>query len=239
MTNFAGLIFISLTIQWTFVSNGMSMLDIFHHVFKFITYTQHKKAQAKEEFPLPYVDDYPFDHGYYQSFAIVCFSMGLLFSGVMPPISFFLTIFFFFKYYIDKYNLVLVYNREFESGGIIVKKQVLPLLFLSLYLFQTMNMMYFSFKDPGFRQGGLVYITIQTIVILVLKTYIEEKIREDKQRLMLIETDRQEVSEEVAAGSKTGQDKQKPVKRVLAPYGFGNERAESEAALIPKTGEYE
>ncbi len=39
MANFAGLIFITLTLQWTFISNGMSMLDIFHHVFKFITYT--------------------------------------------------------------------------------------------------------------------------------------------------------------------------------------------------------
>ncbi len=113
--------------------------------------------------------------------------MGLLFSGVQPPVSFFLTLFFFFKYYIDKYNLVLVYNREFESGGIIVKKQVLPLLFLSLYLFQILNTIYFSLKNAGFLKGGLVYITLQTLTILVVKTYIDEKRREDKQKLMLLE----------------------------------------------------
>jgi len=65
----------------------------------------------------------------------VVFSLGLIFSAVLPPVSFLLAIYFFFKYYIDKYNLVLVYNRDFESGGFIVKKQVLPLLFMSLYLF--------------------------------------------------------------------------------------------------------
>ena len=81
------------------------------------------------------MDDYAFDLGYFQSQTIVIFSLGIIFSAVMPPISFFLMIFFFFRYYIDKYNLIFVYNREFEGKGIIVKKQVLPLLLLALYLF--------------------------------------------------------------------------------------------------------
>ncbi len=85
--------------------------------------------------------------------------MGLIFSVVLPPVGMFLTLYFFFKYYIDKYNLVLVYNREFESGGMIVKKEVLPLLFLSLYLFQILNMIYFSLKNPRYLQGGLIYLS--------------------------------------------------------------------------------
>jgi hypothetical protein len=120
--NFALPTFITLAINWTFVSNGVTMLDIVHHIFKFLMYWQHKKAQENEEHPMPFVDEYPFDHGYFQALAIVVFSLGLTFSAVLPPVSFFLTLYFFFKYYIDKYNLVLVYNREFESGGIIVKK---------------------------------------------------------------------------------------------------------------------
>lgn len=81
------------------------------------------------------MDDYGFDLGYFQSNAIVIFCMGLIFTCSIPLISFFLSFFFFFRYYIDKYNLIFVYNREFEGGGIIVKKQVQPLLILSLYLF--------------------------------------------------------------------------------------------------------
>ena len=113
--------------------------------------------------------------------------MGLTFSAVLHLVSFFLTLYFFFKYYIDKYNLVLVYNREFESGGIIVKKQVIPLLFLSLYLFQILNMVYFSLKDPRYLQGGLIFISVQTLALIFLKSYVGNKRRGDKVRLMQIE----------------------------------------------------
>lgn len=65
MANFAGLIFIVVCINWTFLSNGVSMLDIVHHIFKFFAYLSHKKAMAKEEHPMPFVDDYPFDLGYF------------------------------------------------------------------------------------------------------------------------------------------------------------------------------
>ena len=95
--NFALPTFITLAINWTFVSNGVTMLDIVHHIFKFLMYWQHKKAQENEEHPMPFVDEYPFDHGYFQALAIVVFSLGLTFSAVLPPVSFFLTLYFFFK----------------------------------------------------------------------------------------------------------------------------------------------
>jgi|LauGreDrversion4_2_1035121.scaffolds.fasta_scaffold84728_3 hypothetical protein len=44
MANFAGLIFIQLCINWTFLSNGVTMLDIMHSIVKFFTYIKHKKA---------------------------------------------------------------------------------------------------------------------------------------------------------------------------------------------------
>jgi len=47
--------------------------------------------------------------------------MGLIFSGTCPPISIFAMLFFAIKYYIDKYNLTFVYNKEFEGGGAIKK----------------------------------------------------------------------------------------------------------------------
>jgi hypothetical protein len=60
--------------------------------------------------------------------------MGLIFAGTMPLISVFAMLFFVIKYYIDKYNLTFVYNKEFEGGGVI-KKQVLPFMLFSIYLF--------------------------------------------------------------------------------------------------------
>ena len=92
----------------------------------------HKQSQKKEVEKKPFIDDYAFDMGYHQSYSIVIFCMILIFSGVDPLISIFGLAFFSFKYYIDKYNLSFVYQREFEGGGVI-KKQVLPLMLLSLY----------------------------------------------------------------------------------------------------------
>jgi len=43
-------------------------------------------------------------------------------------------LFFAIKYFIDKYNLTFVYNKEFEGGGVI-KKQVLPFMLFSIYFF--------------------------------------------------------------------------------------------------------
>jgi len=60
--------------------------------------------------------------------------MGLIFSGTTPLISIFSMLFFAIKYFIDKYNLTFVYNKEFEGGGVI-KKQVLPFMLFSIYFF--------------------------------------------------------------------------------------------------------
>lgn len=68
-----------------------------------------KQSQKKEVEKKPFIDDYAFDLGYYQSQSIVIFCMIMIFSGVNPLITIFGFTFFFFKYYIDKYNLTFVY----------------------------------------------------------------------------------------------------------------------------------
>jgi hypothetical protein len=42
--NFANEIFITLTIQLAFISNGIQLLDISHHIVKFFKYLKYKKA---------------------------------------------------------------------------------------------------------------------------------------------------------------------------------------------------
>jgi len=110
------------------------LLDIPHHLIKIIKYFFHQRAQKKEENPKPFIDDFAFDLGYHQSYSIVIFCMGLIFSGTDPLISIFSMLFFAIKYFIDKYNLTFVYNKEFEGGGVI-KKQVLPFMLFSIYFF--------------------------------------------------------------------------------------------------------
>lgn len=65
LTNFVNFLFLNLSIQWAFITNGIQLLDIPHHLVKFLKVWFHKRAQKKEENPRPYVDEYPFDLGYY------------------------------------------------------------------------------------------------------------------------------------------------------------------------------
>ena len=113
--------FLRFTIQLTFISNGIQLLDIPHHSIKILKYVIYRIKQRKEIIKQPFVDDFAYDLGYYQSQTIVVFAMGLIFSGTMPLISLFATMFFGIRYYIEKYNLTFAYNKEFEGGGVIKK----------------------------------------------------------------------------------------------------------------------
>lgn len=97
------------------------MLDIPHSFVKFFKYMSYKRAIKKDPNPKPFKDDFAYDLGYYQSQSIVIFCLGLIFSCTIPMISLFTCTFFVFKYWIEKYNLVFAYNKEFEGGGVIKK----------------------------------------------------------------------------------------------------------------------
>ena len=112
--------------------------------------------------------------------------MGLTFSGTTPLISVFCWLFFYLKYYIDKYNLTFVYNREFEGRGVI-KKQVLPFMLLSIYIFQLLNMGYFTIFHHNYFKGSLIYITFQSIGLIFLLEYYRGKKRLAKQSLAKLE----------------------------------------------------
>jgi hypothetical protein len=106
--------------------------------------------------------------------------MGLIFSATMPLISLFMTLFFTIRYYIEKYNLTFSYNKEFEGGGVI-KKQVLPFMLLSIYLFEFINLGYFSYKfGNSFFYWGMFLIGGQTLVLLFLNALYNFK--KNKQR---------------------------------------------------------
>src|SRR4051812_35142643 len=105
----------------------------------------HNRKAKKSLIQRPFVDDYAFDLGYHHSYSLVIFTIGLIFCPIVPLISIFGFIFFLIKYYVDKYNLTFVYNKEFEGGGVI-KKKVLPYTIFSMYVFQTLNLGFFTLK---------------------------------------------------------------------------------------------
>ena len=107
----------------------------------------------------PYVDDIPFDLGERQAQSAVYFAMGLFFSGTQPLQTVFTCMFFVMKYHVEKYNLIFVYNKQFDTKGILWKP-TLRLMLIILYIFQMMQIGYFSLRDPLFFLGGMIYLLI-------------------------------------------------------------------------------
>lgn len=106
--------FLKYIIQCTFMTNIVQVLDIPHYL-----YIRMKKlfmsSNIYEEEEVE--DDWYFDLGYHFAFSITIFTVIFLFSAAVPLIPLFGFLFFTFKYFIDKYNFVFVYNTEFESRG--------------------------------------------------------------------------------------------------------------------------
>ena len=61
-----------------------------------------------------------------------------MFSVTMPIVSIFAVIFFFMRYYIEKYNFLFVYQQEYESSGGTRTHLIRYQIFIVL-LFQLIN----------------------------------------------------------------------------------------------------
>ena len=83
--------------------------------------------------------------------------------------SFFATLFFYFKYLVDKYNLIFVYFENYESGGNIRKTVTTYMIFnLLFYLFVTVS--FFTIKfDDAFLWGGIV------LGVVIVGVYVQQK----------------------------------------------------------------
>jgi hypothetical protein len=126
--------YIKFIIQLTFISNGFWLVDFFHRGQTWLLMKLHERKESDSEVKTPFRDDYQFDLGYHQSYSIVVMLNCLLFCPLVPLISFFAFFFFFIKYHVDKYNLVFVYFKIYESGGKIRKNVTNFMLFTLIFI---------------------------------------------------------------------------------------------------------
>jgi calcium permeable stress-gated cation channel len=153
-------VFLKLIIQLTFVTNGLTLLDAPHRIMKFIGQWLHEREQSESLLKTQYRDEYEYDLGYNQSYVMVIFLICLLFSAVVPIISVFAWAYFAFKYRVDKYNLVFLYYRRFESGGSIRQLVKSFMLFnIFLYMFVMVSFYGYKFADSAYYWLGII-ITI-------------------------------------------------------------------------------
>ena len=95
--------FVSYVMQVTFLSNCIQLLDLPHFLVKTFKYYL-RSFQMR-----PFKDDWFFDLGYYTSYTSTLSLLCLLFCVAMPIMSFFAAFFFWFRFYIEKYNMLFVY----------------------------------------------------------------------------------------------------------------------------------
>lgn len=129
----------------------------------------HEARQKNSAFRTPFQDDYQFDLGYHQSYVLVVFLNCLLFSALVPIIPFFAFIFFSIKYQVDKYNLIFVYFKVYESGGKI-RKNVTSFMIFNLVLYLIIMVSFFSLKFSSmYLWGGSIMIVTWCIIYYYTK----------------------------------------------------------------------
>ena len=159
-------------IQLTFLSVGFWLLDIPHQIAKGIAQITHNARQANKEVKKEFIDTYAFDLGYHMSYGLTTFAIALCFSTLVPYVPLFATLFFMFKYYVDKYNLSFVYNTEFRGFGFI-KRRVIPFSIFNIVLYQLINVGFFSSKveNRQFLIIGLIVVAVELVTIIITHFY--------------------------------------------------------------------
>jgi hypothetical protein len=61
------------------------------------------------------------------------FLLSFIFSTTMPMSNLWGFLFFFFKFYVEKYNMIFVYIKEFEAKGKF-RSSIIPILVVSILL---------------------------------------------------------------------------------------------------------
>lgn len=166
--------YIKIIINLAFITNGVSLFDGVHLIYSWFMRWWHNRQEKSAEIKTEYIDDYDFDIGYHQSYCLVIFLNCVLFSTLVPFIPFFGSVFFYFKYMVDKNNLVFKYEKHMESGGRIKQKVQFFLMFnLGFYLLVMGS--FFGFLFGGnFKWASPLLILIWTVMICCFRQRLQK-----------------------------------------------------------------
>jgi hypothetical protein len=157
--------FLRYAIQVTFISNGIQLLALPQFFVKKMRVLL--ASSDYEKFYASMIKKY-FDYGYNYSFSITVFFLIICFSTTIPLITPFGALFFFIKYYIDKYNLLFLYPAEFESHGnvteMIIKFELIGIFFFQFIISNTFIKI---FRDKDYA----IYATLLYIILSVFIFY--------------------------------------------------------------------
>ena len=157
--------FLRYAIQVTFISNGIQLLSLPQFFVKKMRVLL--ASSDYEKFYASMIKKY-FDYGYNYSFSITVFMLILCFSTHIPLITPFGALFFYIKYYIDKYNLLFLFPAEFESHGN-VTEMIIKFELIGIFFFQFIisNIFIKIFRDKDYA----IYATLLYIILSIFIFY--------------------------------------------------------------------
>lgn len=165
----------------TFISNGFWLIDVVHTLNSWCLKKCHQYKHKDSVLTPEFKDDYVFDLGYHQSYSLVIFLNCLIFSCLVPIISVFAALFFYLKYLIDKYNLIFVYFKVFESGGKIRKVVNDHMHFnVVVYLFITTSFFSIKFQSEIYFWSGIAIMIFWLLLYFILKKKLVVEYKLDK-----------------------------------------------------------
>lgn len=104
-------------IQLTFISVGFWLLDLSHLITKSVKKYLHKRSEKNKVRKTKFVDTMTFELGFQSAYYLVIYQIALLYAIVCPYVTIFATLFFGFKYHVDKYNITFVYPKMAGKGN--------------------------------------------------------------------------------------------------------------------------
>ena len=117
-----GSFFTRYTMQVAFIINVIYLFDIPHYFVKtfrklwYIFFHRHDSIRVKTQLE-PFKDTWTFDLGYFLAYNLTLFFLSILFSVVSPINTVFSFLYFYLRFWFDKYNQLFVYFKEFEATG--------------------------------------------------------------------------------------------------------------------------
>lgn len=157
-------------IQVTFISNSIQFLAVPTFLMRKIRIYLSKSDYEKVYSSL--IKKY-FDYGYNYSFGLIVFLMTLIFSTTIPLVVPFGCLFFYVKYYFDKYNLLFFYPAEFESEGNL-GDIVIKFMLFAIFLFQiVLSGLFYSLK--GMDDDSKSYVVFFYFIFAFFIYYLSKK----------------------------------------------------------------
>jgi hypothetical protein len=178
--------FLKYIIQCTFMTNMVQILDVPHFLYLGIKrfLSRPKEWETGEDGTGGVEDDWYFDIGYHFAFSITIFTVVLIFSASVPLIPLFGFLFFAFKYFIDKYNFLFVYQTEFQSRGN-VGQSVIRYTTFSLVMFQAiMCGLFTSIFGRDFIIASIILLLGEILYMIIFRVFSLSDLKEALRELL-------------------------------------------------------